>query len=279
MPPADPLPGGIRAEGGSIAGNPRFPAGFAITVQCWSFRKFTLWEAVKMTAAAGAPAVEIYPGQQIGGPLGRLKVAPSIPDDAIAAILGHCREHGVVPVNYGVTRISKDEAGARKVFGFARKLGLYGVTTESIGAIDTLEKLAVEYDLKVCFHNHPRFIVYRMWDPGFILGRIADRHPNLGFCADIGHWATSGLDPLEVVRNVGSRVLSFHMKDRRAVGKLTRDRPFGTGVIDVAAILDEARKQGFAGNVSIEYEHHWKQSLPEITRCVDFLRTYAGSLA
>lgn len=251
-------------------------AGFMISIQCWSFRKFTLWESIGMAAAAGADAVELFPGQRIGGPLGKRRLRPSLGDDSLRAILGHCEEHGVVPVNFGVTRISRDESKARATFEFARKLGLYGVTTESIGSIDTLEKLAAEYDLKVCFHNHPRWIGYRMWNPEFVFGQVKDRHRNLGICADVGHWATSGLVPLEVVRKVAPRILSFHMKDRDKLGRSSPDRPLGTGVIDPGSILDEVLAHGFTGNVSIEYEHHWKTSLPEITECVGHLRSYAA---
>lgn len=245
---------------------------FFIAIQCWSFKKFTLWESIRMAAAAGADAVELYPGQKIGGPLGKLRLRPSLADDSIRAILDHCGEHGIAPVNFGVTRISKDEWKAREVFEFAGKLGLLGVTTESIGSIDTLERLAAEFDLKVCFHNHPRWIGYRMWNPDFVFGRVEDRHRNLGICADVGHWATSGLVPLEVVRKFAPRIHSFHMKDRERLGRSSHDRPLGTGIIDPGAIVDEVRRHGFTGNVSIEYEHHWKSSLPEIAECVAYLR-------
>ena len=176
-------------------------------------------------------------------------------------------------MNFGVTGISKDEKEARKTFEFAKKMGLYGVTTESLDALDTLEKLAKEYDIKVCFHNHPKPTA--LWNPDKIWEAIKDRHANIGYCADLGHWATSGLDPLEVIKKVAPRVHSFHMKDREAVGKWTHDRPFGTGVIDNAAILDEVRKHGFAGNVTIEYEHNWKTNVPEIAQCVGYLRAYS----
>jgi sugar phosphate isomerase/epimerase len=46
-------------------------------------------------------------------------------------------------------------------------------------------------------------------------------------------------------------------------------------VIDLPAILDEARRHGFAGNVSIEYEHNWENSVPDIAQCVGYLRAYA----
>ncbi|MCW1921673.1 sugar phosphate isomerase/epimerase [Luteolibacter arcticus] len=263
----------LRSHGKPINPDALTDAGFTISVQCWSLKEFTLWEAIEKSAAAGASAVEVFPGQKIGGDLGDVKLGPDLTDDQIAKLIDHMKKNGITPVNFGVTGISKDEKEARKTFEFAKKMGLYGVTTESLDALDTLEKLAKEYDIKVCFHNHPKPTA--LWDPNKIWEAIKDRHANIGYCADLGHWATSGLEPLEVIKKIAPRVHSFHMKDREAVGKWTHDRPFGTGVIDNAAILDEVRKHGFAGNVTIEYEHNWKTNVPEIAQCVGYLRAYS----
>jgi sugar phosphate isomerase/epimerase len=250
-------------------------AGFGISVQCWSFKEFTLFEAIEMAAAAGMGGVEVFPGQTLGGDHGDAKFGPDLPDDKIQAVLDHLATHNLVAYNFGVTGISENEEEARKVFELAKKMSLYGVTTESIEAIDTLEKLAKEYDIKVCFHNHPKKPMYKMWDPDFVYNAVKDRHANVGICADIGHWATSGLDPLEVIRKIAPRVHAFHMKDRESIEKWSHDRPFGTGVIDNIAILDEVRKHGFAGNVSIEYEHNWKTNVTEVAQCAGYLRAYS----
>lgn len=262
----------LRSQGAPIPAEALTSAGFSITVQCWSFKKYTLFEAIEHAARAGTN-VEIFPGQKLGGPHGDLKLDPSLADEAIASLKEHLAKNGVKAVNYGVTPISADESEARPVFELAKKMGLYGVTTESLEAIDTLEKLAKEYDIKVCFHNHPK--PTKLWNPDTIWKAIDGRHANLGYCADIGHWATSGLNPLEVIRKVAPRVLAFHMKDRASIEKWSHDRPYGTGVIDIVSILDEVRKHGFAGNVSIEYEHNWDTNVPEVGQCAGFLRAYS----
>lgn len=262
-----------RSHGRPVPREALTEAGFAISVQCWSFKEFTLFEAIELAAAAGAGAVELFPGQTIGGPLGEETVDPAKAGSQVPAILAHCAEHHIAPVNYGVTEVPNDEAAARVIFEFAKALGLYGITTESLESIDVLEKLAVEYDLKVCFHNHPK--PTKLWHPDTVGAVIADRDERIGYCADIGHWASSGLDPLEVVRTIAPRIRSFHMKDRASISEWTHDRPFGSGIIDNVAILDEVRKHGFAGNVSIEYEHNWKTSQPEIAQCVGYLRAYS----
>ena len=40
--------------------------------------------------------------------------------------------------------------------------------------------------------------------------------------------------------------------------------------------LDELKRQGFEGNVSIEYEYEMEHSLPLITQCVEFIKKYGG---
>lgn len=265
----------MRSYGKPVPQEALNAAGFTVSVQCWSFNKFTLFEAIEKSAAAGAAAVEIFPGQKLGGPHGDLKLGPELADDVIQSLQEHLKKNNIVAVNFGVTDINANIDKARPTFEFAKKLGLYGITTESIGSIDTIEKLAKEYDVNVGFHNHPKRPGYKMWDPDFVYNSVKDRDKRVGICADIGHWASSGLDPLEVIKKVADRVRSFHFKDREKITEWTHDRPYGTGIIKLPEILDEVRKHGFAGNVTIEYEHNWDKSLPEIAQCVGYLRAYS----
>jgi sugar phosphate isomerase/epimerase len=263
----------LRSNGAPISQPTLTEAGFAISVQCWSLKEFTLFEAIEMAAAAGAGGVEVFKGQKLGGEHGDATFGPDLPDEKVQAIVDHLKKNNIAAVNFGVVDVPKDEAGARKIFEIAKKLSLYGVTTESLGSMDVLEKLSKEYDIKVCFHNHPKPTA--LWNPDTIWKALEGRHENLGYCADIGHWASSGLNPLDVVKKIAPRIRAFHLKDRASMSEWTHDRPYGTGVIDIPGILDEARKAGFSGNVSIEYEHNWKANLPEIAQCVGYLRAYS----
>ena len=265
----------LRSKSDPVRVEPVTPAGFGIAVQCWSFREFTLFESIEMAALAGAGGMEFFPGQKIGGGHGSAKFGIGMDDGLMDAILEKLSEFGLKAWNFGICPVPADETKARKTFEFAKKFGLYGITTESLDAINTLEKLSIEFDIKVCFHNHPRPM--KLWNPDTILKAIEGRHENLGLCADIGHWASSGLDALEVVKKAARRIHSFHLKDREKALEWSHDRPLGTGVMPLRSILDEARKHGFAGNVSIEYEHNWKTNLCEVAQCAGFLRGYSGS--
>lgn len=263
----------LRSKGAPIVSQAITDAGFAISVQCWSFKKFTLFESMKMAAAAGASGLELFVGQKIGGKHGDAKLDPGMDDALCEAVANELEENGLIALNLGVLPVPNDEAKARVIFDFAKRFKLYGITTESLESVLLLEKLAAEYDIKVCFHNHPK--PTKLWNPETIWKAIDGSHENLGFCADLGHWATSGLDPLEVVKKIAPRIHSFHMKDREKIGEWSHDRPFGTGMIKLPEILDAVGKEGFKGNVSIEYEHNWDDNLVEVARCAGFLTGYA----
>jgi len=251
--------------------------GFAIGCQAYTFNRFSAFEAIEKTAQAGGKVIEFYPGQKLSKDEPTLMVDHNASPEVIAKLKDKLAKHNIKAVNYGVVGVPKDEAGARKVFEFAKGMGMRAITTESTEAIDTLEKMAREYNIGVAFHNHPRQANnpnYKVWDPKYIAGLVKDRDARLGACADTGHWARSGLDPVEGLQTLKGRVISTHLKDLNKKGGDAHDVPFGTGVCNIKGCLDELRAQGFQGNISIEYEHNWDNSVPDVTRCIDFVREY-----
>ena len=252
--------------------------GFAVGCQAYSFRMFTAFEAIERTAEAGGRVIEFYPGQRFSSEDGDLRWNHDASEEMIAKIEEHLKKHGVLAINYGVVKIPQNIDEARKIFEFAKCLGMQGITTESVDAIDTIEKLVKEYGIHVGFHNHPRKADnpnYRMWDPNYVREQLEGRDERIGACADIGHWVRSGLDPVECLRILDGRIISLHMKDRES--QPGHDVPFGTGIANTAGVLEELKRQNFSGNVSIEYEYDWEDSIPEIAACIGFIRGYGAA--
>ena len=254
--------------------------GWAIGCQSYTFNRFTAFEAIEKTAAAGGKVIEFYPGQKLSKEDGDLKVDHGSPqvDVVIEKLQAKLKQHGLKAVNYGVVGIPNKEADARKVFEFAKKMGLIGVTTESAESINLIEKLAIEFDLRVGFHNHAGDLAhpnYKVWSPLYIAGLVEGRDKRLGSCADTGHWTRSGIKPVEAIRVLKGRIMSAHLKDLNEFGKHeAHDVPYGQGVSSVKEVLDELKAQGFQGNLSIEYEYNWDNSVPEVTKCIDFVKAY-----
>jgi sugar phosphate isomerase/epimerase len=253
-------------------------SGFAVGCQAYTFNRFTAFEAIEKTAQAGGKVIEFYPGQKLSPAQPELKLHHDASDETVAAIKAKLAQRSVRAVNYGVVG-GKDEAEWRKIFEFAKKLDLYAITTEDVGHIDVIEKLVKEFDIRVGYHEHAKRAndaKYRLWDPNYVLSLVKDRDPRIGACADTGHWATSGLKPLDCLRILKGRIISAHLKDRTVIGQQKPDVVYGTGVSDVGGILAELKAQGFAGNISIEYEANWEHSVPDVAQCVGFVRGWGA---
>lgn len=272
------------AEGPAAEAAPReekIPAeylsgGFFVGCQAWTWNNFTVFEAIEKTAQAGGKVIEFFPGQRLSSEE-TISWDHNVSPGTIAKVQEKLKAAGIKAVNYGVVGIPKDVAGARKVFTFAKALGLRAVTTESVDALDTIEPLVKEFDICVAFHNHPRQPNnpnYKVWDPNYILSVVKDRDRRIGACADTGHWVRSGLKPVECLRILKGHIISSHLKDLNEVAPGAHDVPYGTGVSDIPGILDELKRQRFDGNISVEYEHMMDRSMPMVAQCVGFVRGY-----
>jgi sugar phosphate isomerase/epimerase len=246
--------------------------GWFVGTQAYTFNRFTAFEAIAKTKEAGGNMIEFYPGQ-ILRPGSNIQVGHTMSDAAVAELLAECNRLGVRPVNYGVVA-AKDAAEVRKIMEFAKKLSLYAVCTESTERIAEWESAAKEFDIKVAFHEHGGSMSnpnYKVWNPLYILGVVESRDARIGACADLGHWCTSGLKPIECIRILRGRIISVHLKDKATTGNAAVVVA-GKGVVDVGACLDELRKQGFNGNISVEHENDWDNSVPQVRADIEFVR-------
>lgn len=232
--------------------------GFAVGCQAWSFNKFTVKEAIELTHKAGGKVIEFFPGQTLSPDQPKVKFGHGSSDEEIAQVKQWCKENDILPVNYGVVTVRGAEW--EKVFSFAKKMDLYGVTSEpAAGDMDIIEQMVKKYDIHFCIHDHPKQPAnpnYKFWDPNYVLSLVKDRDPRMGSCADTGHWLTSGVDPVEALKILKGRVMSSHLKDRNQKGPVHEDVAWGAGVGDVKGVLAELKAQNFQGNIDIEFESH-----------------------
>jgi sugar phosphate isomerase/epimerase len=252
-------------------------SGFAVGCQAYTFNRFSVFEAIEKTASTGAKVIEFFPGQKLSAAEPNVKFSHDSPPEVWDKVKAKLKEAGITPVAYGVVGLSKDEAASRKVFEFAKSFGIRVINTESVDAIDTFEKLVKEYDIKVGFHDHPKRpddVNYKMWDPNYILSVVKDRDVRIGSCADIGHWARSGLKPVDCVKILKGHIVSSHMKDLNVAKPIGHDVHWGEGASGVSEVLEEFKAQGFVGPISIEYEYNWDNNVEDAKACMDFMRAY-----
>jgi sugar phosphate isomerase/epimerase len=247
-------------------------------VQAWSFNRFTFYEAVDKTASLGLKYIEAYPGQKLSKDNPNIVFGPDMPAEIKQQVKQKLKDAGVKLVNFGVVKLPDDETGCRKVFDFAKEMGIETIAAEPPEeAFDMLDKLCQEYKISVAIHNHPPTTHY--WDPNTVLKVCNGRSKWIGACVDIGHWMRSGVNPLEALKKLQGRIIAVHLKDLNEFGNLkAHDVPWGTGKADVKALLAELDRQNFRGVFSIEYEYNWENSVPEIRQCVAYFNKVAGEL-
>jgi len=250
-------------------------------MQAYSFNRFTFFEAVDKTKALEMKYIEAYPGQTLSKEKPDVKTDHNMSAADRKLMLQKLRDSGVKLMNYGVVGLPNNEAECRKVFDFAKEMGIETIVSEPPeDAFDLIDRLCEEYKINVAIHNHPKPSHY--WNPDTVLKVCEGRSKRIGACADTGHWTRSGVDPLEAIKKLGAekRIISLHFKDLNEFGNRdAHDVPWGTGVSQVGAILEELDRQNFKGVFSIEYEYNWLNSMPEISKCVAFFRKTAAELS
>jgi L-ribulose-5-phosphate 3-epimerase len=167
----------------------------------------------------------------------------------------------------------------KKQFEMATQFGVSFVTAEPpfrmLGSVDSLAGI---YEIKVAIHEHWKGMS-QYWNPDTTLLAMKD-HPNLGVCADLGHWPKSGINPLDAVRKLSGHIIAIHLKDIAAYDnpKLV-DVPVGTGVIDFPAIFQELKKQGFKGPIYIERDAtDLPSNLPSVIQEIKYYKEQVGKL-
>lgn len=282
----------VRADDASVAQTPAEKLGWKLAMHSYTLNRFSIDEAIDKSAEIGIKYMSISGNVNLPGtPKFKTTPTPSISAADFAAIQAHMRQKGIDPVfvNMGVVHPSADEAKARALFEAAKRLGIDTLVAEPEAktladlpkVMDVVEKLAVEFNIKVAIHNHPKPSFY--WNPETVLAAVKGRSPLLGSCADVGHWKRSGLDPVECLKQLEGHIITLHFKDLVKGSAPTEnglhDVPWGTGSSNARAMLEELKRQHFKGAICIEYEYHWENSTPEIAKCVTWFNQTCAELA
>jgi len=246
--------------------------GWKLGVQTWSFRKFTLFEAIDKTRSLGLDAIQAFPGQQISKEID-VQFGHGLTAKQRQQVKAKLQETNMSIVAFGVVGIPENEAEARKLFEFAKEMGIGTLTSEpKAEQFDLIDNLCREYQIKLAIHNHPKPSHY--WNPDTVLQMCEGRSEWIGACTDVGHWVRSGLDPIECLKKLEGRIHDIHIKEIDQ----GQDVVWGTGQGRIKGILDELHKQGYQGTFSIEYEHNWDNNVPEIRKSVAYFNSVASQL-
>lgn len=250
-------------------------ANWKIGVQMWTFRMFTFAEALDKVDSAGVKYIEAFWGQPLGAGM-KDSFGIRMSDDSKAKLKQMLQSKGISIVAMGVI-VPRTREEWKKSFDLAKEFGLSYITAEPLkNQWDMVDSMAGAYGIKVAIHDHPKPNVY--WSPDSVLAATVG-HPNIGSCADIGHWARNGINPVDALKKLEGHIFGVHLKDIVKFDDTNAaDTIVGKGVIDFPPIFQELKRQHFSGMFSIEHESNWYHSLPDVIETVKFYNDQVAKL-
>src|SRR5689334_9301772 len=96
--------------------------GWQLAVHAYTFRKFSIFEAIDKTASMGVKYMSLSGSIMLDGS-NSLKTV-DLSDQDMAAIKKKAADAGIKLVNIGVVQLPNNEAESRKVFEFAKRAGI-----------------------------------------------------------------------------------------------------------------------------------------------------------
>lgn len=246
-----------------------------IGTQLWTFRMFTVAEALDKADSVGVKNVEAFWGQPLGAGL-KDSFGIRMSAESRAKLKELLNNKGISITAMGVISPATPEEW-KQAFDLAKEFNLSYITSEPRKNLwGVIDSLAGAYGIKVAIHEHGRPNPY--WHPDSVLAAIQG-HPNLGACADIGHWARSGLDPVECLKKLDGHVLGVHVKDIVKFNDVkAADTPVTKGVIQYPPIFAELKRQNFKGMFSVEQESNWLHSVPDVKNTVEYYKSEVSKL-
>jgi sugar phosphate isomerase/epimerase len=252
---------------GASTKEPRDPfRGLKMGLTSYTLRKFSLDQAIAMTQQTGLKYISL---KDMHLPL------TSTPAER-REVRRKIEAAGLTLMGGGVIYINNKEDEVRAAFEYAKDAGMPTIVcSPDPAALDLLEKMAKQYQIRIAIHNHgPGDKRYP--SPLDVLRLVKDRDPLLGLCIDVGHTVRLGEDAVEVIQRCGSRLYDFHMKDVTQATAKGAATEVGKGIIDIVGVLKTLLSLKFGYHLALEYETNADAPMPGMIESLAYIR---GALA
>jgi len=258
---------GALAPPTSVAA-PRAGRTLTLGVASYSTRKFTLDQTLEMAKTLDVTSMTFKD----------VHIPRTESPDAIRALRAKIVAAGITIMGGGTITLPNDPVEIRKNFEYAKAAGFPLIfTSPDPAALDAIEGMAKEYDIKVAIHNHgPED---KWWPrPQDAYTAVKSRDSRLGLCIDVGHTLRTGTDPVAACRECKDRLYDMHVKDLAAKTDRDSQVAVGRGLIDFPALFRTLLDIGYQGQVGLEYEIHEDNPLPGMIESLAYERGVLAAL-
>jgi sugar phosphate isomerase/epimerase len=249
-------------------------------IEAYTFHPRSFFECIDAAARLGLSFVGGLASQKVSADLPR-NFDETLGDEELARIREKLDLAGLRLVTYSIRRIPVDEAGAKRVFEFGRKMGIETFLSEPLPEdLDRIERLAEEYGIQVALHNNAKDASPHAGHPDEILKLCRGRGKMIGACVDTGSWMRAGIDPCEGLRKLGDRVIAVQLHDLDRLAPEGHDVPWGAGAGGMEGMLREFHRLGIRPAMfGLEYSHDGLDNEPEVAASAAFFAKTATAIA
>ena len=155
----------------------------------------------------------------------------------LTVVKNRLRRFHVQMLAYRVDTLGPDDATRRKVFEFAKAMGVEMIVSAAVPAsLPAIDKLANEFDIN--------FAMESRGDPKRTLAELQGLSNHVGVQVDVGNWLQDGIDPQQAMTQLKDRVMALSLHDRSSFKGTSREMPLGCGVVGTKQLLEELYRLG-----------------------------------
>ena len=241
--------------------------GIKVGMQTWTLRNLNFDQMVEFCVKHDIKYLQIIANH----------VDPKAPREEIQRKKEILEKNGLIPYTFGVAGTSLDKEENRKLFEFAKFMGMKMIVVEpnDFKIVDILEELAKEYQIRVVIHNHGIHSLYG--NPLVVRNLIKHRDPLIGVCMDAGWIASARLNPDKVFKEYEGRVYDIHLKDKYVEctdqGDRATDTFLGEGDANLTALLQTLQEARWNGVIAIETDKNLKDPTEHTEKALRFIKS------
>ncbi len=152
--------------------------------------------------------------------------------DELEAVKQTLTSLGLKMTAYHVDSLPSDEESQRKLFDFARELGVVTIVVGSApSSLSGVDELAGKSGVNVAIESRD--------DPKDLVNSMQSLSPHVGVSVDFAGWMEHGVRPVDGLAIVKDRLMAVGLRDRSALGPEASDVRLGTGAADLQRFLYE----------------------------------------
>ena len=228
-PPAHAPDMSVRSNSAQVRTVVNKLLGWKVGISSTVFRSRTFYESATLADALGLADIEGNSDQKVSPQLDKNLDYNLSPDD-IAAVKERLDELRLKMPAYRIESIPSDDESSRKLFAFAKEMGVDTIITNKMPAsLSAVDKLAGDNGVNVAIECQG--------NPKSVMSAIGSLSSHVGVSVNFGDWLEQGIRPVDGLAVIKDRLMAVSLRDRSDLGLVGRDVQLGTGVADVQKFL------------------------------------------